>query len=174
MIGSGVIIGIILIVFGIYFNNFILIVLGFIAAVAFALFHKPEKITYVEVESPKGQRKPRHIIIKAQPPELHYPMPWEMEAPFSEAMRDALFKKDLSEMKKLKGTLKKASGEKKKKVQKKINKLDENIKKKHHMVGTFPFYMPRKKNPIERILIGLPINLFKKAFGKSKTEEKEK
>lgn len=174
MIGSGVIIGIVLIVFGIYFNNLILIGLGFIAAVAFAIFHKPEKITYVEIESPKEQRKPRHIIIKTQPPEQHYPMPWEMEAPFSEAMRDALFKKDLTEMKKLKMKLKRTSGEEKKKTQKKINKLDKQIEKRYDMVGTFPFYMPKKKNPIERILTGLPINLFRKAFKKVKTEEEEK
>lgn len=170
MIGSGVIIGIILVALGIFFNNLILIGLGFIAAIAFALFHKPEKITYVEVEAPEGQRKrkPRHIIIKTQPPEPHYPMPWEMEAPFSEAMRDAFFKEDFTEMKKLKSKLKAASGEEKTKIQKKINKLEKNIEERYGMVGTFPFYMPKKKNPIERILIGLPINLFRKAFKKQK------
>jgi hypothetical protein len=159
----GVIIGIILIAFGFMTNSWLLIFLGIAAGLIFTALNRPAKIEYIEVEAEPGQ-KPKHMVIAPPPPQQHYPLPQEMQAPFGKQIYQQGIK---VEVKKFEKQLKK-KGKSPLEIKKAVKEFKKDVAKgkKLTMADTFPYFRPYPKHPGASLLMGLPIALFRKTFGK--------
>jgi hypothetical protein len=83
---KGFVIGIGIVVIGLFFANPVIIGAGLLSTVAFTLLNRQPQIFYVEKEMGNIEQQVQHIVMQGPPPAEHVPMPHEVGLPMPEVM----------------------------------------------------------------------------------------